>query len=65
MCLSRAYFVESTGERLLAESICGMVQNERGITLYDIIGRQITVKGMLKAVDLLENKVLIEPEKGE
>ena len=60
MCLSRAYFVEHGEETLLAESVCSMVQNEQGITLCDIIGRQVTVKGVLKLVDLLENKVLIE-----
>ena len=62
MCLSKVYLLKNGNEKLVSESVCNVLMNDKDITLYDIIGQKTTVKGTIQNVDLLKNKILIKAE---
>lgn len=62
MCLSNVYMIKNGKEKLVSESVCNVILNNRDITLYDIIGQTTTVKGTIQNVDLLKNKILIKAD---
>ena len=62
MCLSKLYLLKNGNEKLVSESVCNVLMNDKDITLYDIIGQTTTVKGTIQNVDLLKNKILIKAE---
>ncbi len=62
MCLSKVYLLKNGNEKLVSESVCNVLMNDKDIALYDIIGQTTTVKGTIQNVDLLKNKILIKAE---
>lgn len=62
MCLSKVYLLKNGNEKLVSESVCNVLMNDKDITLYGIIGQTTTVKGTIQNVDLLKNKILIKAE---
>jgi len=59
MCLSTVY-QEVKGERnKLCEYVSNVVSQDGSITMTDIMGREISVRGTLKSMDLVKNEIII------
>ena len=63
MCEANAYLIKDGQEHLLMESV-DVVEPEEGGTwrLVGIFGDQKTVKGKIKAMKLVDHKILFEPQ---
>ena len=60
MCLSTVY-EEINGQRSkVCEYVSSVTAGENGIVLTDIMGREITVHGTLKSMDLIKNEIIVE-----
>ena len=60
MCLSTVY-EEINGERSkVCEYVSSVSAGDDGYVLTDILGREITVHGTLKSLDLIKNEIVIE-----
>jgi predicted RNA-binding protein len=61
MCEANAYMVKDGQETLLMESV-DLVEPEAGgtVRLVGIFGDQITVKGKIKRMNLLDHRILFE-----
>ena len=60
MCLSTVY-EEINGERSkVCEYVSSVSAGDAGFVLTDIMGREITVRGTLKSLDLIKNEIVIE-----
>jgi len=60
MCLSTAWKLNDSGEReMLWEYISGVSAAGDTITLTDLMGNEMTVKGFLRGVDLVKNTITI------
>ncbi|MHC6178573.1 CooT family nickel-binding protein [Clostridium sp. JNZ X4-2] len=61
MCESTAYLVTPQGEQKIMEYVVNVIPKENGkLFLADILGEEKIIEGMLKEVNLLENKIVIE-----
>ncbi|HBC96885.1 MAG TPA: RNA-binding protein [Clostridium sp.] len=61
MCESTAYLVTPEGESKVMDYVVNIIPEEGGrLFLTDILGEEKMVDGMLKEVDLLKNKIVIE-----
>ncbi|MCQ2451601.1 MAG: CooT family nickel-binding protein [Oscillospiraceae bacterium] len=59
MCLSTVY-QEVKGERSkLCEYVSNVTSSEGSIVMTDIMGREISVRGTLKSMDLIKNEIII------
>lgn len=62
MCLSKVFLVKNGKEQLILDSVSNIRMEDQEITLYDIIGETMTVRGTIQDVDLIRNTVLIRGE---
>ena len=60
MCESTAYLVSPEGESKVMEYVVNIIPKDDKWFLTNILGEEKTVEGILKEVDLLKNKILIE-----
>jgi predicted RNA-binding protein len=61
MCEANAYLIKKDGEQLIMESVDIMDSDGENIwRLVDIFGDQKTVKGRIKALNLVNHKILFE-----
>ncbi len=65
MCEANAYLIKEGDEKLLMESV-DVVTPEDDDTwrLVGIFGDQITVKGRIKGMNLVDHKIVFEPQNG-
>jgi predicted RNA-binding protein len=62
MCLSTAYELGEGGtKKQLCEYISGITVAGDTIILTDLMGQEISVKGVLERVDLVKNAITIRP----
>ena len=61
MCLSVAYEIRDGNENLICEYVAAISLDDGVITLTDIMGEEITIKGVLKSIDLAKNIIKIQP----
>lgn len=60
MCLSTAYLeTPGTTEALIMDRVAKIRVKEGHVELEDLMGRTVSVTGMVQHVDLLENKIMI------
>jgi len=60
LCESTAYLVSPEGESKVMEYVVNIIPKDDKWFLTNILGEEKTVEGILKEVDLLKNKILIE-----
>ena len=61
MCESSAYVLKDGKEELVLESV-DMLENKKSeIMLINMFGEQKTVKAKVKALSLVEHKIIMEP----
>lgn len=60
MCESTAYLVTPEGESKVMEYVVNIIPKDDKWFLTNILGEEKTVEGILKEVDLIKNKILIE-----
>ena len=62
MCEANAYFYRDKKEELILDSVESLTpQDDGGFLLVDIFGTQKMIKGKLKQVNLIDNKIIFEP----
>ncbi len=62
MCEANAYIDKDGREELILESVDRVEpQEDGGFLLVDIFGRQITVRGKLKAMNLVNHRMVFSP----
>jgi predicted RNA-binding protein len=62
MCLSTAWKLNDSGEReMLWEYVSGVSASGDTLTLTDLMGNEMTVRGVLRGVDLVKNTITITP----
>jgi predicted RNA-binding protein len=60
MCLSTAWELGTDGgKRMLCEHVAGLSVAGKTITLTDLMGNEINVKGILQGIDLIKNTITI------
>ena len=60
MCLSTAYEVGPSGEKMICDRVMNISVEGDSVRLVNLLGQQTTVKGNLKDVDLNKNVIRIE-----
>lgn len=60
MCLSTVYELKDGKERMISEYVNSVEFGEGDITFTDILGQESTVHGVLRSIDLVKNKILVE-----
>ena len=61
MCLSSVYRDEPTQENLLARDVALRLDEGDSVTLTDLFGRRITVRGSICRADLTGGVVILRP----
>jgi predicted RNA-binding protein len=61
MCEARAYLIEKGEPRLIMENVDRIEPEGEGLRLVNIFGEQKFLKARIRAVALMENKVLLDP----
>ena len=61
MCESSAYVLKDGKEELVLESVDLLENKEGEIVLINMFGEQKTVKAKVKALSLVEHKIIMEP----
>jgi predicted RNA-binding protein len=60
MCLSTAWEFDSSGDKkMICEHVAGLSVAGNTITLTDLMGKEISVSGVLEGVDLIKNTIAI------
>jgi predicted RNA-binding protein len=60
MCLSTAWELDAGGgKKMLCEHVAGLSVAGNTITLTDLMGKEISVNGILQGVDLIKNTITI------
>jgi predicted RNA-binding protein len=60
MCLSTAWELDGAGDKkMLCEHVAGLSVAGNTITLTDLMGKEISVSGTLRGVDLIKNTITI------
>lgn len=60
MCMSTAYEQRGDETILLCENVKNAMVSGDEITFVDILGSTVTVKGVIKKVDLIKNIMLVD-----
>ena len=60
MCLSAVYEIRDGNERLVCEYVTAINLDGDIITLTDIMGEEIVIKGILRSIDLVKNVIKID-----
>ncbi|AFQ42541.1 CooT family nickel-binding protein [Desulfosporosinus meridiei] len=60
MCESNVYLQDGEKEVLIMESVDSIQPCENGVNLMDILGRQMFVPARIKAMTLLNHRIIIE-----
>ena len=60
MCLSSAYEIGSSGEKLICDRVTNVSVEGDSVKLTTLLGSQTVVKGELKSIDLNSNIIRIE-----
>jgi len=60
MCLSSAYEIGSSGEKLICDRVTNVSVEGDSVKLTTLLGTQTVVKGELKSIDLNSNIIRIE-----
>ncbi len=61
MCEAAAYLLRDGQEKLLLESIDVLESEEGQIKLVNIFGEQKKIKAKVKALSLVNHKIILEP----
>ncbi len=61
MCEANAYLIEGDEKKLIMEAVDTIEPTEDGVSLVNIFGEQKFIQARIRAVSLMENKVLLEP----
>ena len=63
MCLSAVYVRRPQGEEdLLCRNVANVSIEQGKLTFIDIMGIRTEYEGRLRSMDLMENKILVEPK---
>ncbi len=60
MCETNAYLVKDDKEELIMEDVAFVRPKDGELTLKDILGEEKTVLGIIKEIQFLGHKILIE-----
>ena len=60
MCLSTAYEVSPSGEKMICDRVTNISVEGDSVRLVNLLGQQTVVQGNLKDVDLNKNVIRIE-----
>ncbi|SDG29545.1 CooT family nickel-binding protein [Desulfosporosinus hippei] len=60
MCESNVYLQDGENEVLIMESVDTIEPCENGVNLMDILGRQMFVPARIKAMTLLNHRIIVE-----
>ncbi len=60
MCLSTAYEVGPSGEKMICDRVTNISVEGDSVRLVNLLGQQTVVQGNLKDVDLNKNVIRIE-----
>ena len=60
MCLSSAYEIGSSGEKLICDRVTNVSVDGENVKLTTLLGTETVVKGALKSIDLNSNVIKIE-----
>lgn len=60
MCLSTVFEARGGQENKLAEYVSSIQVGDGTVTLTDIMGQETTVTGVITAIDLVKNIILIQ-----
>ncbi len=60
MCLSNVYQDEQSEDHLLASDVATIESDGGMVTLTDLFGRKLAVKGLLKRADLVGGVVILQ-----
>jgi len=60
MCLSTVYELRDGQEHLVSEYVSSVDIGKDEVTFTDIVGNQSTVRGSIRNIDLVNNKILVE-----
>ena len=60
MCLSTAYEVGPSGEKIICDRVTNISVEGDSVRLVNLLGQQTVVQGNLKDVDLNKNVIRIE-----
>jgi predicted RNA-binding protein len=61
MCEAAAYFLKDGEEELLLESVDHLESEGNQIKIINIFGEQKKVKAKIKALALVDHKIILEP----
>jgi predicted RNA-binding protein len=61
MCEASAFIVKEGREELVMESVDLLENEDDQVTLTGLFGEKETIKGRVKALSLVEHKILLEP----
>ncbi|MCB8815986.1 CooT family nickel-binding protein [Desulfosporosinus shakirovi] len=60
MCESNVYLQDGENEVLIMESVDTLEPCENGVNLMDILGRQMFVPARIRAMTLLNHRIIVE-----
>ncbi len=60
MCLSSVYKDEKSKENLLASDVASIEVDGAAVTLTDLFGRRLTVRGSIRRADLTGGVVILQ-----
>ena len=61
MCLSTVFVMGESGPEELCGYVSSAVVGDGTVTFVDIMGAETVVEGSIASVDLVENKIFVEP----
>jgi predicted RNA-binding protein len=61
MCEAAAYLVKNGAEELVLESVDILESHEEGLKMVSIFGEEMQIKAKVKALSLVDHKILLEP----
>ena len=61
MCESSAYILKDGKEELVLESVDLLENKDGNIVLINMFGEQKTIKAKIKALSLVEHKIILKP----
>jgi predicted RNA-binding protein len=61
MCEAAAYLLKDGKEELLLESVDLLESEENQVKMINIFGEQKKVKAKIKALSLVDHKIILEP----
>lgn len=61
MCEATAFFIADGQEKMILESVDLFEAENDRIRLINIFGEEKVVKGYIKAISLVDHKILIDP----